>query len=118
MIIKVILIIFVYLLIGIAVLEVELWHDRKVDFIERWVKDPTDDVEVTMTVIFWPAIFLMMVAFILFIYLFTGLNHLIKGIRIFFTTIIYLIDAIIDKKREEEDESEVEDGNDKTTVEK
>lgn len=104
MIIKIILTIllecFVYLLIGIALLEVLLWHDRKADFIERWVKDPTDDIEITMTVIFWPVMLLTMLVYVLctvFSHLFTGINHLIKGIRIFFTTIVYLIVAIIDK---------------------
>ena len=102
MIIKVILYLVAYLFIGITFLELELWHDRKVDFIKRWVNDPTDDIEVTMTVIFWPVIFLVMVAYLLcigFSHLFIGLNHFIKGIRIFFITIVYLIATIIDKER-------------------
>lgn len=96
MIIKVILIIFAYLLIGIAVLEGILWRDRKVSFIDKWA-DETDDVELVLIVIFWPVAIPVLGLYILFI----GLKHLIKGVRIFFTTIIYLIAAIIDKDREE-----------------
>lgn len=89
MIFKVILIIFAYLLIGIAVLEIILWHDRKVDFVDGWICDPNDDVEQALTVLSWP-----IVLPILWIY---GLRYLIKGVRIFFTTIVYLIAALIDK---------------------
>lgn len=49
MIIKVILIIFVYLLIGIAVLEGVLWRDRKVSWYDRWM-DATDEIDQTLTV--------------------------------------------------------------------
>lgn len=96
MIIKVILIIFVYLLIGIAVLEVMLWRDRKVSFIDKWV-DAEDEVEQTMTVILWPVILPMLWVYLLNI----GLKRLIKGVRIFFTATVYIIAAIIDKEREE-----------------
>lgn len=92
MIIKVILIIFAYLLIGIAVLECILWRDRREGFIERWV-DTTDDVEQVLAVILWPAILPALGFYLLCI----GLMHLIKGVRIFFTATVYLIAAIIDK---------------------
>ena len=91
-IIKIILIIFAYLLIGIAVLEIMLWHDRKVGFIDKWVGE-TDDVELVLVVTCWPVTIPVLGLYILFI----GLKHLIKGVRIFFTTIVYLIAAIIDK---------------------
>lgn len=96
MIFKIILIIFAYLFIGIAVLEIMLWHDRKVEFIDKWI-DETSDWDQTATVILWP-----IVLPILWIY---ALKYLIKGVRIFFTTIVYLIAAIINKDREE---SEIE----------
>lgn len=96
MIINVILIIFAYLLIGVAVLEGILWRDRKKNFIEKWI-DETDDVGTSLIVMFWPATIPVLGGYILFI----GLKHLIKGVRIFFTTIVYLIAAMIDKDRED-----------------
>lgn len=88
MIIKVILIIFAYLLIGIAVLEWVLWSDRKTSSSDKWINDE-DDWEQTMTVILWPVILPM-----LWIY---GLKYLIKGVRIFFTATVYIIAALIDR---------------------
>lgn len=98
MIIKIMLLIFAYLLIGIAVLEGMLWRDRKVSFIDKWLDDH-DDWEQTMTVILWPVVLPMLWVYLLYI----GLKHLIKGVRIFFTTIVYLIAAIIDKDREDKE---------------
>lgn len=94
MIIKVILIIFAYLLIGIAVLEWVLWLDRKTSSSDKWI-NKEDDWEQTITVIIWPVVLPM-----LWIY---GLKYLIKGVRIFFTTIVYLVAAIIDKDREDKE---------------
>lgn len=98
MIIKIILIIFAYLLVGIAVLEGILWRDRKVSFIDQWIDDE-DDVEQMLVVIFWPMAFLVLWLYALYI----GLKHLIKGVRIFFTAIVYLIAAMIDKDKEDEE---------------
>lgn len=94
MIIKIILIIFAYLLIGIAVLEGVLWRDRRKSYIDRWVDDD-EDAEMCIVVIFWPIAIPLLLAYILYILL----KHLIKCVRIFFTTIVYLIVAIIDKER-------------------
>lgn len=91
MIFKVILLIFAYLLIGIAILEVMLWHDRKVGFIDKWINE--NDWEQTFTVILWPIVFPMLWLYALNL----GLKHLIKGVRIFFTAIVYTIAALIDK---------------------
>lgn len=96
MLIKIMLLIFAYLLIGIAVLEVMLWRDRKVSFIDKWI-DETSDWEQTMTVILWPVILPMLWVYLLNI----GLKRLIKGVRIFFTATVYIIAAIIDKPSEE-----------------
>lgn len=96
MIIKVMLVIFIYLLIGIAVLEIMLWRDRKVGFIDKWI-DETSDYEQTSVVILWPIALPMVWIYLLFI----GLKHLIKGVRIFFTATVYIIAAIIDKPSEE-----------------
>lgn len=98
MIIKVILLIFVYLLIGIAVLEGVLWRDRKVSMFDRWM-DATDEIDQTLTVMIWPVFIPILGLYILHI----GLKHLIKGVRIFFTTIVYLIAAMIDKDREDKE---------------
>lgn len=97
MIIKVMLVIFIYLLIGIAVLEIMLWRDRKVDYIKRLIEDPKDDAELITTVVYWPVLVIVLGIYILYF----GLKHLIKGTRIFFTAIVYLVAAIIDMEREE-----------------
>lgn len=96
MIIKVILIIFAYLLIGIAVLEGTLWLDRKDGHTDKWV-DEDEDTEQTLAVILWPVILPMLWIYLLNI----GLKHLIKGVRIFFTAIVYIIAAIIDEPSKE-----------------
>lgn len=97
MIFKAIFFIFAYLLIGIAVLEGVLWHDRKVGFVDSWLYDEKDDVEQSLVVILWPGVLPKLWIYLLCI----GLKYLIKAVRIFFTTIVYLIAAIIDKDREE-----------------
>lgn len=104
MIIKVILIIFAYLLIGCAILEIILWHDRKVDLTDTWLSDPKDEVEQNLTVILWPFIIPELCIRILVIvieFMFKETGILIKGIRVIFTTLVYVIAAIIDKDREE-----------------
>ena len=93
MIIKVILYLVAYLFIGITFLELELWHDRKVDYIKRLIVDPKDDAELITTVILWPVILPITVIF--------GLIYLIKEIKIFFIAIVYLIATIIDMESEE-----------------
>ncbi len=96
MIIKVILLIFAYLLIGIAVLEGVLWHDRKVGYYDNWI-DEDDETDQSLAVMMWPVLIPILSLYILHI----GLKHLIKGVRIFFTTIVYLIAAMIDNDRRE-----------------
>lgn len=93
MLIKIMLLIFAYLLIGIAVLEGVLWHDRKVGFVDNWLYDEKDDVEQSLVVILWPIALPMIWIYALHL----GLKHLIKGVRIFFTAIVYTIAALIDK---------------------
>lgn len=104
MIVKVMLIIFAYLLIGCAILEITLWHDRKVDLTETWLSDPKDEVEQNLTAILWPFIIPELFTRILVIvieFMFKETGILIKVVRIFFTTLVYLIAAIIDKDKEE-----------------
>lgn len=100
MIIKVMLIIFAYLLIGIAILEIILWHDRKVDLIDTWLSDPKDEVDQTLAAIFWPLIIpelCIRIPFIVIKFMFKLTGILIKGIRVIFTTLVYVIAALIDK---------------------
>lgn len=88
MIIKIMLLIFAYLLVGIAVLEWVLWLDRKTSSSDKWINEK-DDWEQTITVILWPVVLPMLGIYVL--------TYLIKGVRIFFTTIVYLIAALIDR---------------------
>lgn len=100
MIIKIMLIIFAYLLIGCAVLEIILWHDRKADLTDTWLSDPKDEVEQNLTAILWPFIIPELFIRILVIvieFMFKEIGILIKGIRVIFTTLVYVIAAIIDK---------------------
>ena len=96
MIIKVILIIFAYLLVGIAVLEWVLWLDRKTSSSDKWINEE-DDWEQSLVVVSWPVMIPILGIYILYL----GLKYLIKGVRIFFTAIVYLIAAIIDKNMED-----------------
>lgn len=90
MIIKVILFVFIYLLIGIITLEGIAWYDRKSKSVYKWVEDH-DDVDNVIVVLMWP-ILLPIIGVCIF---FVGLAYLIKGIRIFYTTIVYLIIVFI-----------------------
>lgn len=92
--IKVILIIFAYLLVGIAVLEGLSWYDRQHYDNYTWIEDEFDQVTV---VTFWPFVLIPIILAILY----KGLVHFIKGIRIFFTTVVYLLAAMIDKGKKE-----------------
>lgn len=91
MIIKVMLIIFIYFIMGFVTLEILLYEDRKeANPIYKWIKDDTDQ---TAAFILWPFIIPILGIFALF----TGLKFLVKKTRILYTTIIYLIAAIINK---------------------
>lgn len=97
---------FAYVLIGTAILEIMLWHVRKGDnFIDDWLDDPVEESEQTLTVILWPLLVPDLFIHILkkvikFIFKETGV--IIKKIRIFYTTIIFIIAAIINKEKEDE----------------
>lgn len=91
MIVKVMLTIFAYSIMGFVTLEILLYQDRKeTDSTYKWIKDDTDQ---TAAFILWPFIIPVLGLYALFI----GLKYLIKGTRIFYTTIIFLILTIIDK---------------------
>lgn len=96
MIIKVILLVFAYLLTGVAILEGLLCYDRRSYSRSNWI-DYRDDFEQVMVVAFWPLILPIIIIGVLYI----GLVRFIKIVRIFFTTIVYLIAVIIDKREGE-----------------
>lgn len=73
--------------------------------ISGWLEEPVKESEQTLTVIFWPLLvpdllIHMLKNVIKFMFKETGI--IIKGIRIFYTTIIFLIAANIYKEKEEE----------------
>lgn len=91
MIVKVVLIIFMYLIMGFVSLEILLYLDRKeTDSTYKWIHD---DIDQTAAFILWPFIIPVLGMYALFI----GLKSLIKGTRIIYTTIIFIILTIIDK---------------------
>lgn len=94
MIIKIILLVFIYLFIGVLVLEGLAWYDRKHPWEESWIEGH-DDLDQAIAVLLWPLILILVTLGILFF----GFVRFIKGIRVFYTTIIYLIIAIIDKDK-------------------
>lgn len=96
---------FIYLFIGTAILEIMLWHVRKGDYIiSGLLEEPVEESEQTLTVMFWPL--LLPVLFIHMLkkiikFMFKKTGVIIKGIRIFYTTIIFLIVASIHKEKRE-----------------
>lgn len=93
--IKLILVAFLYMIMGFITLEYMLYHDRKVDYIDRWIDGDFDQV---MVVTFWILIVPRLLMRALYIYF----KSIIKEIRVFYTTIIFLIAASIHKEKEEE----------------
>lgn len=95
MIVKVMLAIFAYSIMGFVTLEILLYQDRKEkDSTLKWIKDDTDQ---TAAFILWPFIIPVLGLFALFM----GLKFLVKKTRILYITIVYLIAALIDKPSKE-----------------
>lgn len=93
MILKVILGIFLYLLIGVGVLEIVKWHDRNVDWVDAWIM--FEEFEV-LCVVFW----FIPLTLIVFWLLYLGLYQFIRITRIFFTTIVYTVIALVKGDKE------------------
>lgn len=93
MILKVILGIFLYLLIGVGVLEIVKWHDRNVDWVDTWIM--FEEFEV-LCVVFW----ILPLMLIVFWLLYLGLYQFIRITRIFFTTIVYTVIALVKGDKE------------------
>ena len=87
MILKIIALVFVYLLCGVGVLELVRLHDRKVDWEHEWLFG-SDDVEQMFIVVMFPIVLIPLI-----------FMAVIKGIQIVFTTIVYTIVALV--KRDE-----------------
>lgn len=83
MVLKIIALVFGYLLCGVGVLELVKLHDRKVDWEHEWLYG-SDDVEDMFVVILFPIMLIPLI-----------LMAVIKGIQIVFTTIVYTIVALI-----------------------
>lgn len=85
--IKVLIFIIMYLLCGIGTLELILFHDRKVDgLFDKWEGD-LDTTDQTIVVILFP-MFIVLI-------LFWAIGLIIKGLRVFITTIVYSLVALI-----------------------
>lgn len=59
MILKIIALVFGYLLCGVGTLELVKLHDRKVDWINRWVDD-SDELDEVFVVVLFPVLLSMM----------------------------------------------------------
>ena len=87
--------IFLYLLIGVGVLSILLWHDRHVkDSFDTWISD-IEEFQV-LAVVFW--IFPLMWIILWAIY--KAVQGFIRLIQVFFTTLVYTVGAIIKGNKE------------------
>ena len=90
MIIKIILGIFAYLLCGVATLELYFWRDRHCESeMDKFVED--DEIWQVIVVVFFPFFLFLAILYVTY----KGLLLIIRLIRTLFTTIIYLIIALI-----------------------
>lgn len=97
MILKIIGLIFGYLLCGVGTLELVKLHDRKVDWINRWVDD-SDELDEVFVVVLFPVLLLMMLLWAIG----KAIALFIKAVRTVFTTIVYTIVALIRGKNDTE----------------
>ena len=90
MILKIIALVFGYMLCGVGTLELLKLHDRHSDWIDKWVED-SDELEEAFVVTIFPAYLLM----ILFWVIGKSIAFFTKAVRTVFTTIVYTIVALI-----------------------
>lgn len=90
MILKIIALVFGYLLCGVGTLELLKLHDRHSDWINRWV-DSFDETDETFVVILFPALLLMMLLWAIG----KAIAFFTKVVRTVFTTIVYTIIALV-----------------------
>ena len=93
MILRILALVFGYLLCGVGVLELVRFHDRHTDWIGKWM-DEDDEIEQVMVVLLFPVallfLFLWVVRKIVFWF--------IKTVQTVFTTLIYTIVALVKGK--------------------
>lgn len=88
MFLRVFFIVLIYLLLGVGVLEIMLWHDRNCDWIHEWIDDESMQV---LVVVFMPFYLLLVILWLLYI----GILKFIKAVRVLFTTLIYTVISLI-----------------------
>jgi len=100
MILKIIALVFGYLLGGVGVLELIRLHDRHTDWIHQWL-DRDDELEQVSVVILWPfALVYLLMPWLIGKFVFA----FIKVVQIIFTTLTYIVVALIkgnDKEQED-----------------
>lgn len=90
MILKIIALVFGYLLCGVGTLELVKLHDRHSDWINRWADDSDESEEVFVVVLF-PVLLLMILLWTIEI----AIAFFIKVVRTVFTTFVYTIIALV-----------------------
>ena len=90
MIIKIIAFVFGYLLCGVGTLELVKLHDRHSDWINRWFDD-FDELDDVFVVVMFPAWLLMILLWAIG----KASALFIKVVRTVFTTIVYIIIALV-----------------------
>ena len=101
MVLKIIGAIFGYLLCGVGVLELIRLHDRHTNYIDQWL-EYDDESEQVIAVVLFPIILVYIIPWLIgkFVFVF------IKVVQMIFTTLAYMIVALIKEKDKEQ-----EDGN-------
>ena len=101
MILKIIGAVFGYLLCGVGVLELIRLHDRHTNYIDQWL-EYDDESEQVIAVVLFPIILVYIIPWLIgkFVFVF------IKVVQMIFTTLTYMIVALIKEKDKEQ-----EDGN-------
>lgn len=90
MILKIIALVFGYLLGGVGTLELVKLHDRHSEWINRW-GDDSDELDEVMVVVLFPVLLLMILLWAIG----KAIAFFIKVVRTVFTTIVYTIIALV-----------------------
>ena len=107
MILKIIGVVFIYLLCGVGVLELIRLHDRHVGYIHQWLASG-DELEQVIVVVLYPFFLVILIPWLIckFVFVF------IKVVQMIFTTLTYIIVALMSgKDKEQNDEKESLDRN-------